>query len=170
MAEAAVKTVPLDKTRALQWLQTYGVYAGVALLLVVNIAITPHFLSAENFRTQAVQVAPVIIVALGMALVIGTEGVDLSVGAVMALAASVTALYLGYGLVCSLLVVAVFAAVAGLANGALVALVGCSPSWRRSPSWWAGGVWPWCCCRSWRTCATRSSRRSVRATCWASRT
>ncbi|MEV5269374.1 hypothetical protein AB0K70_29570, partial [Streptomyces werraensis] len=71
MAEAALKTVPLDKARALQWLQRYGVYAGVALLLVVNIVITPHFLSAENFRTQAVQVAPVIIVALGMALVIG---------------------------------------------------------------------------------------------------
>jgi ribose transport system permease protein len=74
-----------------------------------------------------VQVAPVIIVALGMALVIGTEGVDLSVGAVMALAASVTALYLGYGLVPALLVVAVFAAVVGLANGALVALVGVQP-------------------------------------------
>ncbi|MFJ7103727.1 ABC transporter permease [Streptomyces albogriseolus] len=127
MAEAALKTVPLDKARALQWLQTYGVYAGVALLLVVNVVITPHFLSAENFRTQAVQVAPVIIVALGMALVIGTEGVDLSVGAVMALAASVTALYLGYGLVSALLVVALFAAGAGLANGALVALVGVQP-------------------------------------------
>ncbi|CAL9342799.1 ABC transporter permease [Streptomyces werraensis] len=127
MAEAALKTVPLDKARALQWLQRYGVYAGVALLLVVNIVITPHFLSAENFRTQAVQVAPVIIVALGMALVIGTEGVDLSVGAVMALAASVTALYLGYGLVPALLVVALFAAGVGLANGALVALVGVQP-------------------------------------------
>lgn len=98
MAETALRTAPLDRTSPLQWLQTYGVYAGVALLLVVNVLATPHFLSTENFRTQAVQVAPVIIVALGMALVIGTEGVDLSVGAVMALAASVTALYLGYGL------------------------------------------------------------------------
>ncbi|MGY3200043.1 ABC transporter permease [Streptomyces sp. TE5632] len=128
MAEAALRTVPLDRARVLQWLQTYGVYAGVALLLVVNIVITPHFLSAENFRTQAVQVAPVIIVALGMALVIGTEGIDLSVGAVMALAASVTALYLGYGLLPALLVVAVFAAAVGLAGGALVAFfVGVQP-------------------------------------------
>ena len=56
MAEATVRTAaPLDKARILQWLQTYGVYAGVALLLIVNIVITPHFLSAENFRTQAVQ-------------------------------------------------------------------------------------------------------------------
>lgn len=127
MAEAALRTLPFDKNRALQWLQTYGVYAGVGALLVVNSVITPHFLSAENFRTQAVQVAPVIIVALGMALVIGTEGVDLSVGAVMALAASVTALYLGYGLLPALLAVALFAAGVGLANGALVAVIGVQP-------------------------------------------
>ncbi|WAZ26213.1 ABC transporter permease [Streptomyces cinnabarinus] len=127
MAEVALRTTPLDKDRVLQWLQTYGVYAGVAVLLVVNILITPHFLSAENFRTQAVQVAPVIIVALGMALVIGTEGVDLSVGAVMALSASVTALYLGYGLLPALLAVALFAAGVGLANGALVAFIGVQP-------------------------------------------
>ncbi|MFF1261077.1 MULTISPECIES: ABC transporter permease [unclassified Streptomyces] len=127
MAEAAIRPAALDRARVLQWMQTYGVYAGVAVLLVVNVAVTPHFLSAENFRTQAVQVAPVIIVALGMALAIGTEGIDLSVGAVMALAASVTALYLGYGLVPALLTVAVFAAVVGLANGALVAWVGVQP-------------------------------------------
>ncbi|MEU9735144.1 ABC transporter permease [Streptomyces sp. NPDC048002] len=127
MAEAALRTVPLDKDRLLHWLQAYGVYAGVAVLMVVNVLITPHFLTAENFRTQAVQVAPVIIVALGMALVIGTEGVDLSVGAVMALAASVTALYLGYGLLPALLAVALFAAAVGLANGALVALIGVQP-------------------------------------------
>ncbi|MGW5638941.1 ABC transporter permease [Streptomyces sp. NPDC003832] len=127
MAEATLRTVPLDRDRVLQWLQTYGVYAGVTVLVVVNVLITPHFLSAENFRTQAVQVAPVIIVALGMALVIGTEGVDLSVGAVMALAASVTALYLGYGLLPALLAVALFAAGVGLANGALVAFIGVQP-------------------------------------------
>ncbi|MER6675144.1 ABC transporter permease [Streptomyces sp. NPDC000983] len=127
MAEATLRTVPLDRDRILQWLQTYGVYAGVTVLMVVNVLITPHFLSAENFRTQAVQVAPVIIVALGMALVIGTEGVDLSVGAVMALAASVTALYLGYGLLPALLTVALFAAGVGLANGTLVAFIGVQP-------------------------------------------
>ncbi|MEU0335390.1 ABC transporter permease [Streptomyces sp. NPDC006193] len=127
MAEATWRTASFDRARLLQWMQTYGVYAGVAVLLAVNTAVTPHFVSAENFRTQAVQVAPVVIVALGMALAIGTEGIDLSVGAVMALAASVTALYLGYGLVPALLIVALFAAAVGLANGALVALVGVQP-------------------------------------------
>ncbi|MCK8677593.1 ABC transporter permease [Streptomyces lichenis] len=127
MTGIAVRPAAPDRARIGHWLQRYGVYAGVGLLLVVNTALTPHFLSVENFRTQAVQVAPVLIVALGMALAIGTEGVDLSVGAVMALSASVTALYLGYGLPGALLVVALFAAAVGLANGALVALVGVQP-------------------------------------------
>ncbi|MEU6062515.1 ABC transporter permease [Streptomyces sp. NPDC047097] len=127
MTGIAVRPAAPDRARIGAWLQRYGVYAGVGLLLVVNTALTPHFLSVENFRTQAVQVAPVLIVALGMALAIGTEGVDLSVGAVMALSASVTALYLGYGLPGALLVVALFAAAVGLANGALVALVGVQP-------------------------------------------
>lgn len=127
MAETAVGPAGLDRARLLGWMQAYGVYAGVVVLLIVNIALTPHFLSAENFRTQAVQVAPVIIVALGMALAIGTEGIDLSVGAVMALAASVTALYLGYGLVPALMVVAVFAAAVGLVNGTLIAWLGVQP-------------------------------------------
>ena len=56
---------------------------------------TDNFLQTGNLRTQLVQVAPVVIVALGMALVIGSEGVDLSVGSVMALAAAVIPLYLG---------------------------------------------------------------------------
>ncbi|MFH8342550.1 hypothetical protein [Streptomyces sp. AM6-12] len=50
---------------------------------------------AGNVRIQLFQAAPTPIVALGMALVIGTEGDDLSVGAVIALAASVVPLYRG---------------------------------------------------------------------------
>ncbi|MDQ1702151.1 MAG: galactofuranose transport system permease protein, partial [Frankiaceae bacterium] len=41
--------------------------------------------------------APILIVALGMALVIGTEGIDLSVGATMAIAASVIGQALDHG-------------------------------------------------------------------------
>ncbi|WP_374207761.1 ABC transporter permease [Streptomyces sp. XM4193] len=109
------------------WLQTYGVYAGVAVLLIFNIAFTDHFLSAENFRTQAVQVAPILIVALGMALAIGTEGIDLSVGSVMALSTSLIALYLGYGPWLALLVAIVGGVAVGVLNGSLVAFIGVQP-------------------------------------------
>ncbi|AXI80818.1 ABC transporter permease [Peterkaempfera bronchialis] len=109
------------------WFQRYGVYAAVAVLLVFNAVFTDHFLTTANLRTQLVQVAPVVIVALGMALVIGTEGVDLSVGSTMALAAALLPLYLGYGLVPALLVALLAGVAVGLVNGVLVAVVGLQP-------------------------------------------
>ncbi|MFE0105307.1 ABC transporter permease [Streptomyces sp. NPDC059009] len=128
MADLALRrTAATDRTAVLRWLQDYGVYAGVAALLLFNAAFTDHFLSAENFRTQAVQVAPVLIVALGMALAIGTEGIDLSVGSVMALSTSLVSLYLGYGPWLALLVVIVGGAVVGLAGGSLIAFIGVQP-------------------------------------------
>lgn len=116
-----------DRERILRFLQNYGVYLGVAVLLLLNIALTPHFLSAENFRTQAVQVAPVLIVALGMALAIGSEGVDLSVGSVMALSTSLLSLYLGYGTWIAIIVAIIGGAVIGIANGSLIAFIGVQP-------------------------------------------
>ncbi len=108
-------------------LQDYGGYAAVVLIVLVNIVFTPNFLDAGNIRTQLLQVAPVVIVALGMALVIGTEGIDLSVGSVMALAAAVLPLYLGYGLLPALLMVLVVAAAVGVVNGYLLAVAGLQP-------------------------------------------
>jgi galactofuranose transport system permease protein len=124
---AAVPVARLDRARVLAWLQDYGVYAAIAALVLVNIVITPRFLSLENLRTQLVQVAPVVIVSLGMALVIGTEGVDLSVGSVMALTAALLPLYLGYGVVPAIVAGLLGGAVVGLVNGSLVAFVGVQP-------------------------------------------
>lgn len=127
MTELALGRSAADRERYLRLLQNYGVYAGVAVLLILNIALTPHFLSAENFRTQAVQVAPVLIVALGMALAIGSEGVDLSVGSVMALSTSLLSLYLGYGTWIALIVALIGGAAIGVANGSLIAFIGVQP-------------------------------------------
>lgn len=107
--------------------QRYGVYAAILVLLLVNLAFTPNFFELDNFRTQLVQVVPVLVVALGMALVIGTEGIDLSVGAVMAVAAAVFPLYIGYGFVPAALVALAFGAVVGLINGAVIAFIGVQP-------------------------------------------
>ncbi|MFJ9537533.1 ABC transporter permease [Streptomyces sp. NPDC101225] len=127
MAELTLTRGSLDRDRLLRLLQDYGVYAGVLVLLLFNFALTPHFVSAANFRTQAVQVAPVLIVALGMALAIGTEGVDLSVGSVMALSTSLLSLYLGYGAWIAALVAVIGGIAVGVAGGALIAFVGVQP-------------------------------------------
>ncbi|MFC3894946.1 ABC transporter permease [Lentzea rhizosphaerae] len=117
-------TLTATRTR---WLQDNGVYVAVVALLLFNAVFTANFLTLGNFRTQLVQAAPVLIVALGMALVIGTEGVDLSVGAVMALAAAIIPLYLGAGPVPAVLMALVAGLVAGVFNGFLVAKVGIQP-------------------------------------------
>ncbi|GII04986.1 ABC transporter permease [Planobispora takensis] len=127
MTDTALRQGVPDRTRVITWLQDYGVYAAVAALLLFNAAFTPHFLAVDNFRTQLVQVTPIVIVALGMALVIGTEGIDLSVGSVMALAASVVALYLGYGALPAIAMAVLAGALVGAAGGTLVAVVGVQP-------------------------------------------
>jgi ribose/xylose/arabinose/galactoside ABC-type transport system permease subunit len=119
--------LPVDRTRVAAWLQGCGVYLAVGLLLVFNVAFTANFLSVANFRTQLVEAAPVCIVALGMALVIGTEGVDLSVGAVMALSAALVPLYLGYDTMTAVVVALVAGLACGLFNGFLVAYLGIQP-------------------------------------------
>ncbi|PRX96738.1 ABC transporter permease [Allonocardiopsis opalescens] len=127
MADLALARVRPDRTVLLRWLRDYGVYAGVAALVLVNLALTPNFASLDTLRVQAVQVTPILIVALGMAVVIGTGGIDLSVGAVMAVAASMISLYLGYGPVAAVLAALLAGAVSGLVAGSLVAFVGVQP-------------------------------------------
>ncbi|GAB3934418.1 ABC transporter permease [Micromonospora vulcania] len=118
---------PVDRATLTRYVQDYGVYAAVLVLLLFNAAFTDNFLQVANLRTQLVQVAPVLIVALGMALVIGSEGIDLSVGSVMALAAAVLPLYLGFGVWPAVGMALLVGAVAGVVNGTLVAVVGLQP-------------------------------------------
>lgn len=117
----------LDRARAATWAQRFGVYVAVVVLLILNVAFTANFLSVANLRTQLLQAAPVVIVALGMALVIGTEGVDLSVGSIMALSAALVPLYLGYGALPAVLVALAVGLAAGVLNGTLVARLGIQP-------------------------------------------
>ncbi|WP_214416602.1 ABC transporter permease [Sphaerisporangium fuscum] len=126
-ATATARVPKADRARLFAWLQEYGVYAAVLALLLLNVLFTPRFMDVANFRTQLVQVTPIVIVSLGMALVIGTQGIDLSVGSVMAMSAAMVVLYLGYGVVPAVLVALVAGAVVGAAGGSLVAYVGVQP-------------------------------------------
>ncbi|MFG1797490.1 ABC transporter permease [Nocardia sp. NPDC049149] len=117
----------VTRRRTTVWLQEYGVYAAIGGLLLFNVVATSNFLSLANFRTQLLQAAPVIIVALGMALVIGTEGIDLSVGAAMALAAAVVPLYLGYGPMIAVIAALAVGLFVGVFNGIMVARIGIQP-------------------------------------------
>ncbi len=104
-----------------------GVYVALVALIIFNLIFTDNIASERVLLLQLTQVAPVLIVALGMALVIGTEGIDLSVGAVMALAAAVFPLYLGYGAPGALALGLACGVGTGLIAGVLVAHVGVQP-------------------------------------------
>ncbi|WP_394939237.1 ABC transporter permease [Psychromicrobium sp. YIM B11713] len=115
------------RLNALAFLQKYGVYLAILLLLLFNLCFTQNFFSVDNIRTQLVQVVPVLIVALGMALVIGAEGIDLSVGAVMALVAAIIPLYIGYGALPAAIFALLAGCLIGAINGTMIALIGVQP-------------------------------------------
>lgn len=112
----------------------------MALVLIVfaNALISPEFFRLE-FRDGRIygsiidvlnRSAPVALLALGMSLVIATGGIDLSVGAVIAISGAVCATLLNSGIdAVGLIVVAGLLAglVAGLINGSLVGILGIQP-------------------------------------------
>jgi galactofuranose transport system permease protein len=127
MSSTTAERRSFDRATVIAWVRERGVYVAFGILLLFNLAFTANFATFGTLTNLLVQVALVMLVSLGMALVIGTEGIDLSVGSVMALAAAVLPLYLGYGWPVALLVALFVGALAGLVNGSLVAFVGVQP-------------------------------------------
>ena len=120
------------------------------LLLVVNAAFNPGFLRLQwrdgHLYGSLVDIlnraAPLILVSLGMTLVIATRGIDISVGAVVAISAALAALLIGGTLAikdgqqthvshvpmgAAIAAALGVAALCGLWNGFLVAKVGMQP-------------------------------------------
>ena len=107
---------------------------GAAFLLAALAAgfafASPEFLSPRNLSNIALQSAALIIVSLGMTLIILTEGIDLSVGAVLGLCGVVMSLLLvlhGLSLPLAIAAAVLVGVAAGMANGALVAYAGMPP-------------------------------------------
>ena len=92
-------------------------------LIVLNAFITPNFMSLGTMENTLVQVFPVMLVALGMTMVISSGGIDISVGAIMAISGAVSArLYTsGLGLTPAISCGVAAACLCGLLNGILVA-------------------------------------------------
>jgi len=109
-------------------------YPGAAYLFVLLAAgfafATPEFASARNLSNIGLQAAALVILALGMTLVILTEGIDLSAGAVLGLAGVVMGLLLtsqGASLPAAIGAALLVGAAAGAVNGAFVAWAALPP-------------------------------------------
>jgi galactofuranose transport system permease protein len=116
-----------DRAAVVSWLRDQGVYVALVLLVLFNLVFTTNFATSGTILGLLSQATPVLLVSLGLALVIGTGGIDLSVGAIMAIASAVVPLYLGYSWPVAVLVALLFCGLAGLLNGFLVAYVGMQP-------------------------------------------
>ena len=119
-------------------LQSRGLAQIIALLVILAIdrAVSPQFfdLRMQDGRLFGSLIdvlnrgAPVALLALGMVLVIATRGIDLSVGAVMAIAGAIAAsLADAYGLPLALAAALGAGLLCGLWNGFLVAVLGIQP-------------------------------------------
>lgn len=110
----------------------------LVLVLVFDFFLTPGFfhLTVRDGRVYGSLVdvvnrgAPVILLSLGMTLVIATGGVDLSVGAVMAITGAIAGVLISKGVNSLFVIIAlplVVSIIAGAWNGALVGFVGVPP-------------------------------------------
>ncbi len=117
----------VDRAAVLRWTRDNGVYVALVLILLYNALFTPRFLTWDNLNVQLVLATRVIVVALGMAVVIGTGGIDLSVGAVMALSGALLVQFSAVPEIVAILVALLAGALVGLLNGALVGIVGVQP-------------------------------------------
>jgi galactofuranose transport system permease protein len=109
----------------------------LVLLLVLNAVVNPAFLELrlQDGRLYGGVVdilrngAPTLLIAVGMTLVIATRGIDLSVGAVAAIAGSIACTWIasGGGAFTGMLLALCVCVLLGLWNGFLVSVLGIQP-------------------------------------------
>jgi ribose transport system permease protein len=101
------------------------IIAFIVLCAVLSFA-SPHFLTLENLMTVARQTVFVMLIGFAMTFVIGMGGIDLSVGAILALCGAVAAKMLLTGSSVSLTIITALAlgTFIGVLNGLMVAILG----------------------------------------------
>jgi ribose transport system permease protein len=85
----------------------------LALLIIFNMIVTPNFVAVQTFWNLIVQSCECILVAAGMTLVISSGGIDISVGAIMALS----------GVVCEKLIETTGQVAIGITGGILASIL-----------------------------------------------
>ncbi len=111
-------------------LRRYGVFIALVLLILFNFAVTPHFATMQTLSVNLTQVCTIVIVGVGMTLVIATGGIDLSVGALMAIAGAMSPMFftgelfpvpnIYVGIALGIIIPIIIASFFGLFNGWLI--------------------------------------------------
>jgi galactofuranose transport system permease protein len=106
--------------------------AVLVAMIVFNLIFTQHFLSLQTFNVNLTQVVTIVIVGIGMTLVVATGGIDLSVGASMAIAGALAPMLFmnidgPLGLLLAFTLPILAAALCGVFNGFLVTRLNVQP-------------------------------------------
>jgi len=101
-------------------------------MIVFNLLFTQHFWSLQTFNVNLTQVVTIVIVGIGMTLVVATGGIDLSVGASMAIAGSLAPMIFmnvagPFGIALAFVLPVIAAALCGVFNGFLVTRLSVQP-------------------------------------------
>lgn len=103
------------------FLKSQSSLIALVVLIIVASFIHDKFLTALNLTNMLRQASMIGLVSVGITFVILTGGIDLSVGAIVALSAMVTTLAAGMPIIVILLVPIAVGAIIGLINGIMVA-------------------------------------------------
>ena len=95
----AVRGAAAYSRRVLPWLQRFGSFVALSFCVVVASIISPNFLTQENIRLQLQTFClSSALIGVGQTLVILTGGIDLSVGALLAVGSCLGGLMINNGL------------------------------------------------------------------------
>jgi ribose transport system permease protein len=102
--------------------RTLMAFVGLLILSIMLSVISPYFLTKTNVLNVLRQVSVIAIMAIGMTYVIISDGIDLSVGSVLALASTITALLLldGKSLAISILAGLAVGITCGFVSGVMI--------------------------------------------------
>jgi ribose/xylose/arabinose/galactoside ABC-type transport system permease subunit len=118
---SAIKDKPTFKFR--QFIEQYGVYLTLVILLIISALITPNMFEKETLAVMFRQCAQLGIIAIGQTLVMLVAGLDLSVGGVIVMTSMVVA-EVSNGrnemIPVAILIALIIGMLIGLANGLLI--------------------------------------------------
>lgn len=135
MTEVATDKGRVAKTSRDWDLRAVAPFVALLLLLILGTIANPNFISIDNLLNVATRSAFIAIIALGATYVISSGGLDLSVGAMVALVASIMILFMNSGmiadpvlmLIAAVMLALVVGAACGLLNGIITTVGGIEP-------------------------------------------
>ncbi len=117
------KKLGADKDKFRMFMGKYGIGVILLLMMVFISFVEPSFRSASNMINVATQVSINAMIAYGMCLAITTEGIDLSVGAQLALVSCILGQLIsnkGWGILPAILAAVLISTLWGAINGLLI--------------------------------------------------